>query len=211
MQRQSQASPEVTASYTSAAGDEELTLEEQVRRRNEAVMKESMKALARQRNSSFARAAAKKTVADFQSDSESEEDPDPEPTKTFQKDHAGNDNQSVSDESDPDDDTADDEEASAGNGLSPDEHDAQTVQTLPDMTASFEHRTRPNERHNRRKKPQPDISSAARGLINDPNYSEDQLVMLYIVKKELTFNGKELAVKGGCKEEIGRASCRERV
>ena len=56
---------EITDSHASTIDDEEEpTLEEQVRRANEAAMKESMKALARQRNSSFARAAAKKTVAD---------------------------------------------------------------------------------------------------------------------------------------------------
>jgi len=170
---------ETTDSHASTIDDdeEELTLEEQVRRANEAAMKESMKALARQRNSSFARAAAKKTVADFQTDSESEEDPDPAPAKPSEKDNAADQN------SDADSETYD-EQAGALDGLNPDEHDAQIDPSLPDMTASF-------ERHRQTRKQQPEISSAVRNLINNPGVSEHQPVMLYTVKKEITFNGKE--------------------
>jgi hypothetical protein len=170
---------ETTDSHASTIDDEEeeLTLEEQVRRANEAAMKESMKALARQRNSSFARAAAKKTVADFQTDSESEEDPDPAPAKPSEKDNAADQN------SDADSETYD-EQAGALDGPNPDEHDAQIVPYLHDMTASF-------ERHRQIRKQQPEISSAVRNLIDNPGVSEHQPVMLYTVKKEITFNRKE--------------------
>jgi hypothetical protein len=169
---------EITDSHASTVDDEEeLTLEAQVRRANEAAMKESMKALARQRNSSFARAAAKRTVADFQTDSESEEDPDPAPAKPLEKDNTADQN------SDADSET-DDGQVSAVNEPNQDEHDAQIVLPIPDMTASF-------ERRRRIRKQQPEISSAVRNLINNPGVSEHQPVMLYTVKKEITFNGKE--------------------
>ncbi len=170
---------ETTDSHASTIDDNEveLTLEEQVRRANEAAMKESMKALARQRNSSFARAAAKKTVADFQTDSESEEDPDPASAKPSEKDSAAEQNSNIDSE-------AYGKHASTLDEPNPDEHDAQIVSPLPDMTASF-------ESHRRIRKQQPEISSAVRNLINNPGVSEHQPVMLYTVKKEITFNGKE--------------------
>lgn len=149
-----------------------------MRRANEAAMKESMKALAQQRGSSFARAAARKTVADFQTDSESEEDPDPEPANTSNKDDTGDGDRNSDSDSETDDD-----EASAVKGLNTDEHDTQIVPPLPNMTASF-------ERRNRSRKQQPKMSSAVRDLINNPN-SEHRVVMLYTVKKELTINGED--------------------
>lgn len=156
-------------------------------------MRGSVKALAQQRNSSFARAAARKTVADFESDSESEEDPDPEPPAkgTSNNDDMGNDNQFKSDESDTDSN----ETTATVKALNPDEHHAQIVSPLPDMTASFEHHDRPScQTHPNRA--QPKLSSAAQDLINNPNNSGDQLVMLYTIKKELTFDAQE------CKEAV---------
>jgi hypothetical protein len=159
----------------------ELTLEEQVRRANEAAMKEAMKALAQQRGGAFARAAAKKTVADFQSESESEEDPDDEPTPENLKKGSSSDSD---DESGSSSSETDDDEANAAKDLNPEEPDTQIVPPLPDMSASF-------ERRKRCKRQQPDMSPSVCDLINNPNGSEHQLLMLYTVKKELTFNGKD--------------------
>jgi hypothetical protein len=158
----------------SAADEDDITLEEQVRRARAAVPKErSLLALAR--NPSFARAAAKKTVADFQSDTESEEDPDPEPAPGTEKFGSGEAVQELNlAEIETDEDITDNIK-----GLDPDEQDAQVVPPLPDMTASF-------ERRNRSKKPQSRTSSTMGNFISTLTN-----VMLYAVKKTLTFNGNK--------------------
>ncbi|KAE9367922.1 hypothetical protein N431DRAFT_494813 [Stipitochalara longipes BDJ] len=172
---------EVAESHTSGVDDQEITLEEQVRRANAAATRESLRALAWQRNPSFARAAAKKTVADFQSDTESEEDPDPVQASQIAEEHGIEDNQS-----DSDDNETSDEETNTAERLNPDEQDAQIVPPLPDKTTSFKCR-------NDRKKQSAKMSSAAQDLLNNPDRSGHEIVMLYTVKKELTFNGKALA------------------
>jgi hypothetical protein len=163
----------------STGENEELTLEEQVRRTNEAAMKESIKALAQERSGSFSRAAAKKTVADFQSDSESEEDPDDEPPqKTSARASLGDDDQ----ESGPDDSETEDDEATAAERPNLDEHDTQVAQPFQDMGA-------PSRRRNGSKR-RSEMPSSVRDLISNPNKSDNQLLMLYIINQELTFNGK---------------------
>ena len=139
-------------------------------------MRAKVIAAAQQKNPSFARAAAKKTVADFQSDTESEEDPDPEPvpaTKTIESGESAEVLNSVESETD-------DDATSTVQGLNLDEQqDAQIVPPLPDMTASFESR-------NQSKK------STTMGNYNGTLANgEHQSVMLYIVKKKLTFNGND--------------------
>jgi hypothetical protein len=146
--------------------DEELTVEEQVRKARDADMKERIKGLAQTRGTSFSRAAAKKTVADFQSDSEeSEEDPDDEPPqKTSMRGSSGDGDQDSGFNSETDDD-----EATPTKRSNPDEH---------------------GEQGNGSKGRQPKMTSSVRNLIENPNESDSQLVMLYSVEQELTFNGE---------------------
>jgi hypothetical protein len=122
--------------------------------------RESIAALQRQRGGSFRAAAAKRTVADFQTDSsesESEEDPDDEPAPK------------------PSSETETGEGVPAINGVNPDKHDDETAAPRPATNSS-----------SRRK---PSASEKRSALQPQTAADDDRIVWLYTIFEQSTING----------------------
>jgi len=144
--------------------------------------RESIAALQRERGGSFRAAAARRTVADFQTDSsesESEEDPDDEPAPKSSKSK----DRGSSDGDDCDSDAGSETETGDGvpavNGINPDEHDDQTVAPLSDMNSSFQR--------------QPSASAKHSALQTRPRHSAagfyHRLVWIYSIVEAETIDG----------------------
>ena len=140
--------------------------------------RESIAALQRERGGSFRAAAAKRTVADFQTDSsesESEEDPDDEtaakPSKSKER--------GSSDGNDCDSDEGSETETGEGvptiNGVNPDKHDDETAALRPATNSSSRRKSSASEK---RSNLQPQTAA-----------DDDRIVWLYTIFEQSTING----------------------
>jgi hypothetical protein len=144
--------------------------------------RESIAALQRERGGSFRAAAAKRTVADFQTDSsesESEEDPDdePAPKPSKSKDRGSSDGDDC--DSDEGSETETGEGVPAVNGVNPDKHDDETADPRPATNSSFQGPPSASEKRSTLQT-QARLSAA---------YFKDRLVWIYSVVEAETIDG----------------------
>jgi hypothetical protein len=152
--------------------------------------RESIAALQRERGGYFRAAAAKRTVADFQTDSsesESEEDPDdePAPKPSTSKDRGSSDGDDC--DSDAGSETETGEGVPAVNGANPDKHADKTATPRPATNSSFQK--------------QPSASEKRSTLQTQPRLSATdfnaRLVWIYSVIEAETFDGVSGPVRKG--------------
>ncbi|KAE8447142.1 hypothetical protein EG329_011126 [Mollisiaceae sp. DMI_Dod_QoI] len=189
-------------SRETSVNDEEITLEQQIRKRNEKFMKDSMAATARQRGAAFNNAANKRTVADFETDSESEEDPISETIL-----HSSSQASEHGDDEESDEDSAKDSsiEGALEAALNADRHNP-PVTPPPGMSRStLNARTTASY-----KSPNRSIASLyamGQALKENKQLDADDYVKIYTVKEALSFEGLPEDYKNDedvVKKEVGR-------